>query len=54
MITTKEAPGTQMSARTVDRSTFTRYTNEWTYNGPNGGGPGPGHHDGPPPAPPQG
>lgn len=53
-ITTKEAPGTQMSARTVDRSTFTRYTNEWTYNGPNGGGPGPGHHDGPPPAPPQG
>ena len=49
-VNTKEAPGTQMSARTVDRSTFTRYTNEWTYNGPEGGGPR--HHDTPPPPPP--
>ena len=32
-ITTKEMPGTQMSARTVDRNTFTRYSNEILYNG---------------------
>lgn len=32
-VTTKEAPGTKMSARTVDRSTFTRYSNEFLYDG---------------------
>ena len=48
-ITTKEAPGTQMSARTVDRGTFTRYSNEFTYNGPEGGNGPHGPHGGHPP-----
>ena len=50
-VKTKEAPGTAMSAREVDRSTYSRYANEFAFDGPSGPGGGGPHGPGPGPGP---